>query len=500
MEVTGTVNVAGTVKVDNTAAIANYLDMARNAQDAGNNKEADEYCNRIIEMDVNNWEAWFLKGKAVGWQSTLANNRISESVNAFSKALEFCPDEKKKELGEQCKAEVEKLHAALLTVRVKNFAEYPSDSSINGLKGDVVSILTQSFSFLVKASVITNNVGNVKYGRIINQGMVSAWSNTLHKYQHDNGGHPSKYAWERFTKEGDILIEGFKQALILLGSKYDDQEGNALIVQVYENMMTLQKNLKDSCSYKADYSYGVTTYNKDWAFTSTAKAAREKMIEEWRKKASEVRTNGPKNVEAKRQKEQEKREAEERAAAEKRAAEAAAYWAEHPEEKAALEEEQASLTKESEALSAQIAELEEKKNGVPALEQVSELSARLPKIRSEKERVPALEEQKKLQADISAWKTEFSGLGLFKGKEKKALQARIDEATSRLAGLSAKVTEQQAEVERKVSAAKQELADAENLVKEQQAEFTAQIEPIAEKLSGAKDRLAAIAKELLREQ
>ena len=71
MEVTGTVNVAGTVKVDNTAAIANYLDMARNAQDAGNNKEADEYCNRIIEMDVNNWEAWFLKGKAVGWQSTL---------------------------------------------------------------------------------------------------------------------------------------------------------------------------------------------------------------------------------------------------------------------------------------------------------------------------------------------------------------------------------------------------------------------------------------------
>lgn len=48
MMVEGTVEVTGTVKVDNSAAIENYLDMARNAIDAGNNKEADEYCNKII--------------------------------------------------------------------------------------------------------------------------------------------------------------------------------------------------------------------------------------------------------------------------------------------------------------------------------------------------------------------------------------------------------------------------------------------------------------------
>ena len=57
MMVEGTVEVTGTVKVDNSAAIENYLDMARNAIDAGNNKEADEYCNKIIEMDTANWEA-----------------------------------------------------------------------------------------------------------------------------------------------------------------------------------------------------------------------------------------------------------------------------------------------------------------------------------------------------------------------------------------------------------------------------------------------------------
>ena len=84
MMVEGTVEVTGTVKVDNSAAIENYLDMARNALDASNNKEADDYCNRIIEMDVTNWEAWFIKGKSVGWQSTLGNIRIAETINAFS--------------------------------------------------------------------------------------------------------------------------------------------------------------------------------------------------------------------------------------------------------------------------------------------------------------------------------------------------------------------------------------------------------------------------------
>ena len=73
MMVEGTVEVTGTVKVDNSAAIENYLDMARNAIDAGNNKEADEYCNKIIEMDTANWEACLIKGRAVGWRN---NQRI----------------------------------------------------------------------------------------------------------------------------------------------------------------------------------------------------------------------------------------------------------------------------------------------------------------------------------------------------------------------------------------------------------------------------------------
>ena len=61
MMVEGTVDVSGsTVKVDNTAAIGNYMKMANSAYEAENNKEAESYCNKIIEIDPTFAEAWLL--------------------------------------------------------------------------------------------------------------------------------------------------------------------------------------------------------------------------------------------------------------------------------------------------------------------------------------------------------------------------------------------------------------------------------------------------------
>lgn len=82
MMIEGTVDVSGsTVKVDNTASIKNYYTMANSAYEADNKTEAENYCNKIIEIEPENSEAWFLKGKAAGWQSTLAaENRRKRTV------------------------------------------------------------------------------------------------------------------------------------------------------------------------------------------------------------------------------------------------------------------------------------------------------------------------------------------------------------------------------------------------------------------------------------
>ncbi len=220
MMVEGTVEVTGTVKVDNTAAIENYIDMARNAKDAGNNKEAEDYCNRIIEMDFSNSEAWFIKGQSVGWQSTLGNIRVPETVNAFSKALEYCPDDKKQEVAEKCRSELESLNTALLSLRVGGFKTHPSERDLEGLKSDVHSILTTTVSFLAKANVLVDTE-NIIYGRVINNGLCDSWGVVYKDFMGDDG-HPSDYDFRRFLSEGDTLIEGFKLALVLLGSTYED--------------------------------------------------------------------------------------------------------------------------------------------------------------------------------------------------------------------------------------------------------------------------------------
>ena len=125
MMIEGTVEVAGTVKVDNTDKIENYLHMAKSALDSTNNKEAEEYCNRIIEMDVDNYKAWLYKGEAAGWQSTLANLRLDETVNCFEKAIENAPIEEVNTVARQSYHTRNHLILAVKKLKLDNVSKFP---------------------------------------------------------------------------------------------------------------------------------------------------------------------------------------------------------------------------------------------------------------------------------------------------------------------------------------------------------------------------------------
>lgn len=414
MMVEGTVEVTGTVKVDNSAAIENYLGMARNALDAGNNKEADEYCNKIIEIDTTNWAAWFIKGKAVGWQSTLANIRIAETINAFSKSLEYCPEDKKKGLGELCRQELENLHSALLRLRVGNFKTHPSENDLLGLQSDIQMILNGTVKFLAKAQVLVET-DNIEYGRIINEGLCDAWSVVYRDY-HGDDGHPGDYEFKRFLLEGNVLLAAFKAALVLLETTYDNEEKNNLIIQIYENMIYLQETLRDAKSYKVDFSYGWERYVVSRDLTFEAIKGRNAEIAEWQEKIREVKRITAKNVAELAQKKRDQ------------------YWADHKEEKERLDAELSSLQSKKKQLAYQIDELVKKKEGVPT--------------RS------ILETARKERSKLQAQKNE---LGLFKIKEKKAVQEQIEACERKIADADAQMAVQQQEVEKEIEPIRAEL-------------------------------------------
>lgn len=429
MMVEGTVEVTGTVKVDNSAAIENYLDMARNALDASNNKEADDYCNRIIEMDVTNWEAWFIKGKAVGWQSTLGNIRIAETINAFSKALENCPEENKEQLGEDCKTELKKLQSALLSVRVKNFKTHPNEDDITGLRSDVNTILTTTVNFLLKAKIMIDALVNVQYARIINNGICDAWQVVYKDYVGDEY-HPSDYDLTRFISEGDYLIEALKLALVLCGDEDDDEELNELKIQIYENMVHMQGEVKNSQSYEVSFVGGFKHYNKSKNLTAQAKANRQSEIDEWNDKIIYIKAIGA--LKAKEAADQRRKE----------------YWENHKDEKNRLEAEQKKLQTEKDNIVSQIAELDEQKENVPAMKQLSAIQSRIDELTAEKK-----------------------ALGIFKTKEKKAIQGKIDEVEAEATAMRKVLTSQQSEIEETIVPLRGRLSDIDNKISQINLEF-----------------------------
>lgn len=152
--------IKGVVRVDNSHLIENYLTMAENAFKADNNKEAESYCNKIIEIEPAVYRAWLLKGKAAGWESTTQENRISEAVSCFAKSIEYAPVEEKESIMEQCLQELKSLSVALVTLRANRFVKYTDTKDCIGVYDDFKDIMRAS-SFLRESDKLDKDLGCV---------------------------------------------------------------------------------------------------------------------------------------------------------------------------------------------------------------------------------------------------------------------------------------------------------------------------------------------------
>ena len=314
MMVEGTVQVEGTVKVDNSDMIANYLDMAEHALSASNEKEAEEYCNKIIELDPNNYKAWMIKGKAAGWSSTTKNNRVSEAIQCFKKAIDNAPEEELESIKQDAASTYFALTKAMLDLRCDSFRRYPSeeaaDNITNWLKITIVdSIEVESMTGATRTemqrqmAIMTSNAA------------IDAWNDTILP-EYSNEKYRSKYDLERFIDRGDAAIK-----LLVLATAVCDEDDEDDIKR-YTNAITINTQIRDA--YSTTYSNG--RYVPDITLTKSSKEGRNKQNSTWKAKADE-----------RRQKIKQEQAAKQKAAAAEQQRLQEAYWAEHPEEKACID-------------------------------------------------------------------------------------------------------------------------------------------------------------------
>lgn len=433
--------IKGTVRVDSTHMIDNYIEMAQSARNAGNNAEAESYCNKIIEIDPANYTAWMIKGEAAAWQSTLQNSRFGEGVRAFAKGIEYAPEDEKEDVIETAKDQIKSLSIAMISLRADRFAKWPDEEETQGFTSDLTDILNTVITFIQQAKVaISVSEIMAPIATQINQAVVQAYQKVIYpEYKSERYPYPDRDDWQKYIKRIDFCITLVTNAVKLCD---DDDEAD---IQRYENLISLQKAAIESCSYDSEYldydpynngawavqkmeaavrsdgnipdSRNSRYYYKDYALTGSAIATRNVLIS-----AYTDRINNIKKAKAEKEAEEAKKRFD-------------YYWVEHADEKVALEAEKNGLNSQISALNTslndQVSALNKKISSIPGKAEIDNIDARVKKLTEEK-----------------------SSLGLFKGKEKKALQEQIDQANTEKKTIQNRMDAAKEEIESKISSIK----------------------------------------------
>ncbi len=113
----------GTDSSEEQKKLSSFLMLAEQADQSGNHQEAFNFYTKALEIDPLNPDAWFGKGKAAGWSSTVLNVRLLEMVQGISNAVKFAPDERKADLSVQGAAEMNSTANAIFSAAFKLYQE-----------------------------------------------------------------------------------------------------------------------------------------------------------------------------------------------------------------------------------------------------------------------------------------------------------------------------------------------------------------------------------------
>ena len=112
----GTLDIKGKVEIDSSNQVESLTAMANNALSLNNYKDALNYIEKILAIDPQNYNALFLKGKAINGIYTL-----KDKYNAFSYALQCVPSEKESALIEDITSHLVAFYSSLLDECAKEY-------------------------------------------------------------------------------------------------------------------------------------------------------------------------------------------------------------------------------------------------------------------------------------------------------------------------------------------------------------------------------------------
>lgn len=458
--VTGAPVVAAPVGNQNQQQIDNLLVLATNAFESSNNQEAENYCNRAIELDVTCYKAWLLKGQAIGWQSTYGSPRVVEGANAMRKAVDFAPEDEKEDVAKQALRAIRNICIALQSLAKENFANSPTEERRNKffefskVCADATDVFNDVSTEIRQVSFDEWKEQKRKMAEFMNLAGVAAVNSVRERW--NDIDHPNKNSWDTYLDWFGEISNVFENSIDNgVAVDEDDEE----IITRYKNRIIAIKEPIDSCCYKQEWQSWSSSYVwvRDYYLSDSAKSARRNLIKQCEDAIKKIQNKA-----------KEKEEAEKRAAEEARKQRIEAYWEAHADEKAALEREKEELSAKVDSFTPQVSDLEAQ---IKATKPTGD--------------VPSEEETKKIKDQIKELESRRAKLGMFAGKEKKQIGEEIASLNGRVDSLKAKIEEEkkarQAEADKKI------------------APLQAKIDELRGDLDKARKRISAIEAELTKD-
>lgn len=233
------------IRVESAEAIENYITIAQNAYDSQNYQSAEVYCNKILERDYSDFSAWYLKGKAVGWQSTSTSYRYTETLLCFQEALRhYCgPDSVafKEEMG----AELIKICTASLNLACSKYRESCDGSYYQKLCDMTDYFHNKILPFLEQLTQCGGFMDDL--AQILENTAITTWNHVILPEYTGSEGKPGKYEFERFLDRMPSCI-GILQLSIDISSQ--SSQAN---FERYQEMSVLAEHLLTAKSWEKRY-------------------------------------------------------------------------------------------------------------------------------------------------------------------------------------------------------------------------------------------------------
>jgi hypothetical protein len=258
--------------------VSTWLTMAESAVQADNNAEAEMYATRILEVNPTHAHAWYIKGKAAGWQSTVSNMRLQESRTCFTNALQHKPEAERVAFAAELLDELANIARALVQVNANLFTDYPSDA--DDFQDNVNAVISTVAVFEERISLVAEDMRN-DMANSINIAAVAAWNNKIVPDYEGDDDYPSKYQFETLIEQASQCISMIEFAIGLKEPHIDD-------LMRYDNLITMHEFCCDACSWSLEYGDEGSYYEREFSLTDAAIASRKELVKGYKKKKQQI--------------------------------------------------------------------------------------------------------------------------------------------------------------------------------------------------------------------